>query len=100
LLARQGEYMEASACFQKAAKLGEALGHEYLTRARQDLAFSILERNDSLQGMRESLVKYPTAVIEEIVTTIESVADQVQSEHRLAFEERLRWLKQIAGERA
>jgi len=116
LYAQQGETARALTLAQEAAQLYEQTGHpEYIQRTRQlvvrlqgggappqaDLiqaAFDAFRRAGSLQEMQAAAVQYSMLKDKHFVQTIEQlIREQVPPEHKPVFEQRLAWLKQIAG---
>jgi tetratricopeptide (TPR) repeat protein len=112
VLGNQGNLTAALPCFEKAAELGEPRGAQYAAQVQQTLGmapaqpaasdpqatFEAFQRAESLDAMRQAVQQFP--ILMQMFLSIEQVIpQQVPPEHRHAFEQRLAWLRQVAGER-
>ena len=117
---QQDETARALPLAQEAADAYARIGHaEYTQRARQlvdqlqgsstpaptqaepenpaQAAFKAFQRADNPQAMKTALAQYPLMAEPDFVQAIEEVIkQQVPSEGRPQFEQRLAWLKQIS----
>jgi tetratricopeptide (TPR) repeat protein len=112
LLVKRGKLREALPYFEQAAQLGDPQGREYAARVRRILriepteninpaqqAFEAFQRAASLTEMQQAVGQYPIMTDRQFIAAVEqTIAEQVRREHRLAFEQRLSWLREIAGE--
>ena len=116
LYAGQGDPARALPLAQEAMRIWTQIGSPYSERAQQLLAelqgsnqsafyrenpvqaaFEAFQRADSLQVMQLALDEYPFMKDVQFILGVERVIkEQVLSEHKPAFEQRLAWLKQLA----
>lgn len=113
LLANTGRLQEALPLFEKADMLGHPQAVSLIQQVRQALglppmqmqvasndpqaAFDAFQRVGSLNAMRQLLTQFPILV--QMIPTIEQVIQQqVPAEGRPPLDQRLAWLRQIAGQ--
>jgi serine/threonine protein kinase/Flp pilus assembly protein TadD len=112
LLANQGKLREALPYFEQAAELGLSQGVQYATQIRRQLgiepapvvnptqqAVETFQLTTSLAGLQQAVTQFPFMIGPQFIAAVEQViAEQVPPEHRPTFEQRLIWLREIAGE--
>jgi tetratricopeptide (TPR) repeat protein len=111
ILAKQGKFHEALPYFEQAAQLGDPEGAKFATRARQKLgmppeeavdptqqAFDAFQRATSPAELQQIVARFPFMTDPQFIALVEQViAEQVLPAHRPTFEQRVTWLRQIAG---
>lgn len=110
-LGNQGHLQEALHYFEKAAQLGESTGETYAAQTKQRLGLHTSQQTDQSQAvfklfmqvhstdeMRQAVSQFPFMINPNSIAAIEQAINEVPLEHRLVFEQRIAWLRQIANE--
>jgi tetratricopeptide (TPR) repeat protein len=113
VLVSSGRLREALRYFEKAAQLGQPYAAQYITQIRQELEGTSTERTDPVElvyacmtllqastyeGVQQAVSQFPFMIEPAFIALTEQGLGQMTSELRAAFQERLAWLRQIAGE--
>lgn len=112
LLANSGQLRDSLPYFEHAARLGDSSARQNITQIKEMMgetspasqpdqtraAFEAFQRAASADEMRQVVVRYPFMVQADFIAAIEQViAQQVPPQQRPHFEQRLGWLRQVAG---
>lgn len=114
LLANRGALIEALPHFESAALLGLPQAAVYAVQARKmletqptlqlspfQLAFEAVKYTGSFEEMKKVVTQFPFVAESRFIMSADwAITQQVASEHKPPFEQRLAWLLQIANEKA
>jgi len=99
VLGKYSRLHDALPYLERAVQLGNSFAMQYGVQARQWLAIEASRQANSPTEIQRAVAEFPSMVDTNFIAATEQViAQQVSSERRTAFEQRLAWLRQIANE--
>ena len=123
LYTQEGELQKAISLAQEAARIFSQIGHTQSAQRAQQLvahlqggeapagetpasnadnpaqqAFTAFQQTNSAEDMLSAITEYPFMTDAQFIAAVEQIiTEQVPPEHKPNFQQRLEWLKQIAG---